>query len=129
KVGAIKTGINPVPGPVMGKVNKVYLRYYLKGTTEAIFQHYSLSSNDNNRIRVSGLAEGKWSEATLNFTRDGLRNDGTEGVPFKEGERMDDFQIYVGKPDDGKDYEMLIDDVIFFAEDPDLPALEEPFPK
>jgi hypothetical protein len=32
---ALMTGINPVPGPRMGKVNKLYLRYYLKGTTEA----------------------------------------------------------------------------------------------
>jgi hypothetical protein len=122
KYSALKTGMNPVPGPVMGKVNKLYLRYYLKGTSEAIFQHYSLSSNDNNHIRVSGLTEGKWSEATLNFSRDGQRNDGTPGVPFKEGERMDDFQLYVGKSGDGKNYEVLIDDAIFFAEESDPPS-------
>src|SRR5262245_45607418 len=112
KFSAIKTGMNPVPGPMMGKVNKLYLRYYLKGTSEATFQHYSLSSNDNNHIRVTGLTQGKWSEATLNFTRDGRRNDGTAGIPFKAGERMDDFQLYVGKPAD--EVEALIDDVIFF---------------
>jgi hypothetical protein len=125
---ARKTGFNPVPGPMMGKVNKLYLRYYLKGTTEALFQHYSLSSNDNNHIHVSGLTEGKWSEATLDFTHDARRNDGTPGIPFKEGERMDDFQLYIGKPNDGKNYELCIDDAIFFAEDPDLPAEKEPFP-
>jgi hypothetical protein len=125
---ALKTGMNPVPGPMMGKVNQLYLRYYLVGTTDAIFQHYSLSSNDNNHIRVSGLDEGKWSEVTLNFTADAQRNDGTSGVPFKDGERMDDFQLYVGKPDDGKEYKVLIDDVIFFANDPDLPPEREPFP-
>jgi hypothetical protein len=129
KIGALKNGMNPVPGPVMGKVNKLYLRYFLKGTTEATFQHFSLSREDNAHIHVTGLTEGKWSEVTLNFTRDAIRNDGTPGVPFKEGERMDDFQFYVGKPDDGKDYECVIDDVIFFAEDPDLPAVAEPFPK
>jgi hypothetical protein len=127
-VSALMTGINPVPGPMMGKVNKLYLRYYLKGTTEATFQHFSLSSEDNNHIHVSGLTEGKWSEATLNFSRDGQRNDGTPGVPFKEGERMDDLKIFVGKPKDGKEYELFIDDVIFFAEDPALPAEKEPFP-
>jgi hypothetical protein len=127
KVAARKTGVNPVPGPVMGKVNKLYLRYFLKGTTEATFQHFSLTSNDNNHVRVSGLTEGKWSEVTVNFSRDGARNDGTPGVPFRKGERMDDFQLYVGKPE-GKDYELFIDDVIFFAEDPDLSADKEPFP-
>ncbi len=125
---ALMTGVNPVPGPMMGKVNKLYCRYYLKGGTEATFQHYSLSSNDNNHIRVTGLTDGKWSEATLNFSRDGQRNDGKPGVPFKEGERMDDFKIFVGKPKDGKEYELLLDDLIFFAEDPDLPAEKEPFP-
>lgn len=42
---ALMTGINPVPGPMMGNRNKMYCRYYLKGTTEATFQHFSLSVN------------------------------------------------------------------------------------
>jgi len=129
KYSAVYTGINPVPGPRMGKVNSLYVRYFLRGATEAQFQHYSLSSNDNNHIRLSGLTEGKWSEITLNFTRDARRNDGTPGVPFKEGERMDDFKLFVGKPGDGKTYELFIDDVVFFANDPALPPEPEPFPK
>lgn len=125
---AIMTGINPVPGPRMGKENFLYLRYKLSGATEATFQHFSLSSSDNNHIRLSGLSEGKWAEATMNFSRHARRNDGTAGVPFKEGERMDDLKVFVGKPGDGKDYDLLIDDVIFFANDPDLPPEKEPFP-
>jgi hypothetical protein len=126
---AIMTGINPVPGPKMGKENFLYLRYKLSGATEATFQHFSLTSEDNNHIRVSGLADGEWAEATMNFSRDARRNDGTPGVPFKEGERMDDLKIFVGKPDDGKKYDLVIDDVIFFANDPELPAEPEPFPR
>ncbi len=128
KTSALMTGINPVPGPCMGKENWLYLRYYLKGATEATFQHFSLSSNDNNHIRLSGLVEGAWSEASMCFSRDGRRNDGTPGVPFKEGERMDDLKIFVGKPGDGKAYELVVDDVIFFANDPALPPEPEPFP-
>jgi hypothetical protein len=126
-ISALMTGINPVPGPMMGKVNKLYLRYFLTGTTEATFQYFSLSRNDNNHIHVSGLDEGKWSEVTLNFTRDAARNDGSAEA-FKEGERMDDFKMFVGKPKDGKKYELFLDDVIFFAEDPTLPPEKEPFP-
>jgi hypothetical protein len=128
---ALMTGINPVPGPMMGEENFLYLRYRLVGATEATFQHFSLSTEDNNHIRLSGLAEGKWSEATMNFSRDGQRNDGTPGVPFKKGERMDDLKIFVGKPGDAKtqDYDLAIDDVIFFANDPKLPPEKEPFPK
>src|SRR5262245_43138967 len=114
---ALMTGINPVPGPMMGTVNKMYCRYYLKGGTEATFQHFSLSTEDNNHIRVSGLTEGKWSELTINFTRDGQRNDGTPGIPFKKGERMDDLKVFVGKPGDGKEYQLFLDDIIFFDDD------------
>ncbi len=124
---ALMTGINPVPGPRMGKVNKLYLRYLLKGGTEATFQHFSLSRNDNNHLHVHGLDEGKWSEVTLDFTRDAARNDGSREA-FREGERMDDFKVFVGKPRDAKRYELFIDDVIFFSEDPGRPAEKEPFP-
>jgi hypothetical protein len=126
-VSALMTGINPVPGPRMGKVNYLYLRYFLKGTTEATFQYFSLTRNDNNHIHVSGLTEGKWAELTLNFTRDARRNDGSPEA-FAEGERMDDFKVFVGKPGDGKDYELYLDDIIFFAEDPRRPPDPEPFP-
>ncbi len=124
---ALMTGINPVPGPMMGRLNKMYCRYYLKGGTEATFQHFSLSVEDNNHIRVSGLTEGKWSELTLNFTRDAARNDGSSQA-FQKGERMDDLKVFVGKPDDGKDYELYLDDIIFFDDDPDAPREQEPFP-
>jgi hypothetical protein len=41
---------------------------------------------------------------------------------------MDDLKIFVGKRDDGRQYELFIDDAIFFAQDADLPPEEEPFP-
>jgi hypothetical protein len=127
KCSALMTGINPVPGPRMGRENHLYLRYFLKGGTEATFQYFSLTREDNNHVHVTGLAEGRWAELTLNFTRDAPRNDGS-AEPFAEGERMDDFKVFVGKPGDGRDYQLLLDDVIFFALDPRLPPEEEPFP-
>ena len=128
KFSGIMTGINPT-GVRMGKENFLYLRYKLTGATKATFQHFGMDSGDNNHVRVSGLNEGKWSEATINFTRDARRNDGTKGVPFKAGERMDDLKIFVGKANDGKRYDLLVDDVIFFSNDPDLPPEPEPFPR
>lgn len=69
-----------------------------------------------------------WAEATLNFTRDAARNDGSKEA-FAEGERMDDFKVFVGKPGDGKNYELFLDDVIFFTDEPNLPPEKEPFPR
>ncbi len=121
-------GINPVPGPRMGKVNQVYFRYYLKGADSAQVQHFNLSKEDNHHIAASGLKEGSWSEATLNFTFDSRRNDGAPGA-MEEGDRMDDLKIFLGKEGDEKNYELLVDDVILFADDPSLPLDPEPFPK
>lgn len=125
---ALMTGINPVPGPRMGKVNQLFLRYFFRGGSEATFQHFSLTSEDNQHVHVRGLCQGKWSELTVNFTRDAVRNDGSPQV-FQAGERMDDFKVFVGKPNDGSEYELFLDDVIFFADDPDLPPEPEPFPR
>jgi hypothetical protein len=126
-VSALMTGINPVPGPRMGKVNQLYLRYFLEGGSEATFQFFSLTREDNNHIRARGLKQGKWSELSLNFTRDAARNDGSP-EPFAEGERMDDLKVFVGRPGDGRSYQLVVDDVILFANDPALPPEPEPFP-
>jgi len=129
---AHQAGINPVPGPRMGKVNKLYLRYRLSGTDTAQLQHFNLSKEDNHHMVVAGLTQGKWSEATLDFTARSRRNDGSPGA-MAEGDRMDDFKMLLGKAGDGKSYQLLIDDVIFFAEDPSRAAegpapADEPFP-
>ena len=73
---ALMVGMNPVPGPRMGKENFLYCRYFLTGASEGIFQHFSLTREDNNHIRVSGLEQGKWAEVTLNFTRNAAQMTG-----------------------------------------------------
>lgn len=124
----LMTGINPVPGPRIGEVNRLYLRYHLTGATEATFQYFSLTTEDNNHIRATGLVADRWAEATLNFSRDARRNDGTPGVPFKAGERMDDLKIFVGRLEDAMRVQLVIDDVILFADDPKQKPEPEPFP-
>jgi hypothetical protein len=127
KFSAVMTGINPLPGPRMGKENGLFVRYFLNGGTEATFQHFSLTREDNWHIKVSDLSTGKWSELTLNFTQDARRNDGSSDL-FGEGERMDDFKVFAGSPAEAAKYDLYIDDVIFFANDPVLPSEPEPFP-
>jgi hypothetical protein len=126
-VAGVMTGINPVPGPRMGKENHLFLRYFLSGTTEATFQHFSLTREDNWHVPVKALATNRWSELALNFTRDARRNDGSS-EPFVEGERMDDFKVFAGLAANAAQYQLYIDDVIFFANDPALPPEPEPFP-
>jgi hypothetical protein len=47
---------------------------------------------------------------------------------FGEADRMDDFKVFAGRPEEAAKYELYIDDVIFFANDPAWPAEPEPFP-
>jgi hypothetical protein len=124
----LMTGINPVPGPKMGRENHLFIRYFLRGATNATFQHFSLTSEDNQHINVSGLTEGQWTELDLNFTRDARRNDGSPKT-FGDGERMDDLKVFVGQPAQAAGYQLFLDDVIFYANDPLLPPEKEPFPK
>ena len=63
----------------------------------------------------------------MNFTRDARRNDGSKEA-FKKGERMDDLKVFIRPPGDGKKPEFILDDAIFFSEDPALPPEAEPFP-
>lgn len=126
-VSAVMAGINPVPGPRMGKENGLFLRYFLQGGPRATFQHFSLTREDNWHIVADGLKTNQWAEVTLNFTRDARRNDGSS-EPFGEGERMDDFKVFAGPPAAANRYALWIDDVIFFANDPTLPPEPEPFP-
>jgi hypothetical protein len=122
-------GINPVPGPCMGKFNYMYCRYFIKGTDKAKFQHFNLNVSDNWNINVSGLQQGQWSELTLNFTKNARRNNGSAEV-FKEGERMDDLKVFVAaNKEEAAKVDLALDDVIFFAEDPALPPEKEPFPR
>jgi len=124
---AVMTGVNPVPGPRMGKENGLFVRYFLKGGTTATFQHFSLTREDNWHVVVNGLVQDRWDEVTLNFTRDAVRNDGS-AERFGDGERMDDFKLFAGRAAEAASYDVFIDDVIFFANDPAMPPEPEPFP-
>src|SRR5688572_26874081 len=124
---AIMAGINPVPGPRMGKENWLYLRYFLRGGTDATLQHFSLTTEDNWHVSVRGLTTNTWADLAVNFTAHARRNDGS-AQPFGDGERMDDFKMFAGPPAEASKFELLIDDVIFFANDPALPPDPEPFP-
>ncbi len=124
---AMLAGVNPVPGPRIGKANQLFVRYRLAGTSEATFQHFSLTTEDNQHVHVTGLVQDIWSEVVVNFSRDAARNDGSPGT-FAEGERLDDFKLLVGVARQLGPYELAIDDVIFFSNDPDRPPEKESFP-
>lgn len=44
---AVMAGINPVPGPRMGRENGLFIRYLLSGGNHTTLQHFSLTREDN----------------------------------------------------------------------------------
>jgi hypothetical protein len=110
---------NPVPGPPMGKQPRLRFRYWLKGADTLKVQIFSLSKNYHRCLRLTGLPQGSWQEATVDMTA-ARRPDGSGG-PLSEGERIDDIQFYVDKS-----AELLIDDIILY--DAPVEGEKRPFP-
>ncbi|MBI4606579.1 MAG: hypothetical protein HY721_31845, partial [Planctomycetes bacterium] len=62
--------------------------------------------------RLTGLEEGAWRDAKVDFTRDGRRNDGSGGA-FAAGNLVDDLFFFV-EAADGRDAELHIDEVVLY---------------
>lgn len=115
--------IKPVSYPRMGEKNLVYFRYFLNGARSLTLQLFNLDRNDIHHVRVTGLTEGEWSEATVDFSRAGVR-------PARAGERMNDLVVIVEPEGEAEECELVVDDVILFSNDnEDAPIEEEPFPR
>lgn len=115
--------IKPVSYPRMGEKNLVYFRYFLKGARSLTLQLFNLDRNEVHTVRVTGLTESEWSEATVDFSRAG-------GRPVKAGERMNDLVIVTEPEGKAEECELVVDDVILFSNDNEAaPIAEEPFPR
>jgi hypothetical protein len=93
----IVTGIKPVPGPRMGKENWLYLRYFLRSSSDATVQHFSFTTGDNWHVNLTGLTNNSWADLAVNFTAHARRNNGS-AQPLGDGERMDDFKMFAAVP-------------------------------
>lgn len=98
---------NPVPGPPMGPRTRLCFRYKLTGTSTLRVQLYSLSNGYHRYLSLSGLPQGRWSEATVDMTQ--MRRPDGSGGPLADNERIDDIQFYVDPRAD-----LLIDDIVLY---------------
>jgi hypothetical protein len=102
---AVMTGINPVPGPRMGKVNKT-------GTSRMTVQIFDFTDQDNRHLHLTKLQQGSWQTLYLDFTRDAKRNDGSD-TPFAAGHVVDDLFFFV-EGEGGAEVNLLLDEVVLF---------------
>src|SRR5260370_9376547 len=104
----------------MGKNTRLSFRYKLHGTDTLRVQLYSLTNGYRRYVRVNGLVQDKWAEATVDMTQ--MRRPDGSGGALSEDERIDDIQFYVDPR-----AELLIDDIVLYDEG--LKEEKRPFPK
>jgi hypothetical protein len=99
------------PPQQVGAETRLRFRYFLKGTSSFQVQIFDLTDGDNRHIILKDIEEGRWRFAELDFTRDGIKNDGDQTL-FRAGNLVDD--IFFFPLDAGEDAELLIDDVVLY---------------
>ena len=119
-------GIKPSYYPRMGRANSIYFEYFLKGTGSISLQLFNQDKNLCHQARLTGLAEGEWSEATVDLSRVPSGPNGR----IVEGERMDDLIMFVEPAQKGGTCELMVDDIICFSDNgkEETPS-GEPFPR
>jgi inosine-uridine nucleoside N-ribohydrolase len=111
---------NPVPGPPMGPNTRLRFRCWLKGSDRLKVQLYSLSRGYHRHLTLTGLAQERWLDLTVDMTQ-ARRPDGSGG-PLAKDERIDDIQFY-GDPR----AELIISNIVLYDA---APAKEiRPFPQ
>jgi hypothetical protein len=90
-------------------------RYFVNKPGPIEIMAFDLTQGDNYAGRLAAPEVGKWTEATLNLTRDFRRKDGSKATPAP-GDALDDLFLGAGKPGD-KESQLLIDDVMLLGID------------
>jgi inosine-uridine nucleoside N-ribohydrolase len=86
---------NPVPGPPMGPRTRLSFRCWLSGSDRLRVQLYSLTRNYHRHLTLTGLAQRRWLDLTVDMTQ-ARRPDGSGG-PLSQDERIDDIQLYTDR--------------------------------
>lgn len=93
----------------------VSFRYHLNEDKPLTVFVFNLSKGDNWRYTIENPTVGRWTETTLNVSRDFKPNRGGDET-FEAGDALDDVFFFVGKPGE-EDIELLVDDVKLIGRD------------
>jgi hypothetical protein len=101
------------PPQRVGGHTRARYRYYLDNIRRVQPMIFDLTDEDNRHIGLEGLPQRRWLSQTLDFTADGIRNDGNQ-TPFKAGNRVDDLFFLAWPGDTEKPYTLLLDDIVLY---------------
>jgi inosine-uridine nucleoside N-ribohydrolase len=92
----------------LGKITQLFFRYHLTKADHMRVLLVNRTVKDAHVIAVKGLTRGKWLEATLDFSQDSRRADGSTGKP-RQGEQVDEIQFLLPRG-----AELLVEDVLLY---------------
>jgi hypothetical protein len=101
------------PPQHVGEHTRARYRYYLENVRRVQSMIFDLSDGDNRHLGLEGLPQGSWLTQTLDFTTDGIKNDGNQ-TPFEAGSLVDDLFFLAWPSDSGKPYSLLLDDIVLY---------------
>ncbi|MEA1997257.1 MAG: hypothetical protein U9N45_06435 [Gemmatimonadota bacterium] len=101
------------PPQAVGESTRMRFRYRLEGASKLQVQIFDLSDMDNRHIVIPDAGQGRWQWAVVDFTADGIKNDGIQ-TPFKPGNLVDDIFFLPGDVQPGSEVELLIDEVVLY---------------
>ena len=87
----------------------VRFRYFISKDVPITVFVYNMTQPDNWQYRIAKPVVGKWTDVTLNVTRD-FRKKGGGRAKVKGGDSIDDVFVFAGKPGD-KELRLIVDDV------------------
>jgi len=104
------------PPQAVGASTRLRFRYFVKGAARVQAMIFDLTDRDNRHIVLENPVQGAWQQATLDFTADGIKNNGDQ-TPFEPGSLVDDI-FFMAWPVDGGQVELLIDDLVLYDAGP-----------
>ncbi|MEA2063385.1 MAG: hypothetical protein U9P14_06795 [Gemmatimonadota bacterium] len=98
------------PPQHVGERTRLNFRYFLKGASLFQVMIFDLTDRDNRHIVLKEVEQGAWQRADLDFTADGIKNNGHQ-TPFNTGNLVDDiFFLFTSE----EEAQLIIDDLVLY---------------
>ena len=108
--GALAVEIETVPvGNPAATTTWVKFKYFVNKDVPLTVFVFNMTQSDNWQHIIAKPVVGKWTEVTLNVTRD-FRKKGGGPAKLNGGDSIDDVFVFAGKPGD-KELQLIVDDV------------------
>lgn len=101
------------PPQQVGANTRVRYNYWLDNVRRLQPMIFDLTDSDNRHVGLEAQPQGQWLTGTIDFTHDGIKNDGNQ-TEFEAGSLVDDIFYLAWPQDAAREFTLLIDDVVLY---------------